>query len=113
MMNAQMPSTPVTGRFVFSLTMTILRLTLSIVVSVDSVYSAGVPSLLGAQPSNSPCTISLWVTSPPAMMGQQVCRVSPRSAPAAVGSMTSVRDRSTISGSELILYRYQFDAVSM
>jgi len=32
MMKAQMPSTPVTGRFFFSLTVTILRLILSIVV---------------------------------------------------------------------------------
>ena len=48
MMKAQMPSTPVTGRFFFSLTVTILRLILSIVVSVVSVYSAGMPSVLGA-----------------------------------------------------------------
>lgn len=107
MMKAQMPSTPVTGRFFFSLTVTILRPILSIVVSVVSVYSAGMPSVLGAQPSSPPWTISLWVTLPPVMMGQQVCRVSPRSTPAASWSMTSVRDWSTISGFELIRYRYQ------
>ena len=60
-----------------------------------------------APASSPPWTISLWVTLPPVMMGQQVCRVSPRSTPAASWSMTSVRDWSTISGFELIRYRYQ------
>ena len=97
------PSTPVTGISSRSDTVETFRPALSTAVSVVSAYSSGTPSALGAQPSSPPWTIMRWVTLPPVMIGQQVCRVSPRSTPAASGSMTSVRVWSTISGFELIL----------